>query len=46
MLKKRYQIRKGALVFVENKDFKSVFHELIWRIQMKFRGFIIKKLND
>jgi hypothetical protein len=40
---KTYKIKRGSLFYREKKEFKTVFHEVIWIVSMKLKGFNIEK---
>jgi len=42
---KRYEIKRGSVIFREEKDFKTFFHELFWRLEMKIRGFKVRVMD-
>lgn len=38
---KRYQLKKGCLVFREKICFKTKIHEIVWKNAMRIKGFKI-----
>ncbi|QUH25562.1 hypothetical protein [Serpentinicella alkaliphila] len=41
-----YEVKKGCLKFRETKHCKTIIHEMAWKIIMRMRGFVIKKMCD
>jgi len=39
---KRYEIKRGHVFYREEMEFKTVLHEIVWKMMMKKRGCIIK----
>ncbi|WP_183108703.1 hypothetical protein [Thermohalobacter berrensis] len=41
---RKYKIKRGNVFFKEEKKFKTIFHEVFWKVKMVLRGFDIEKL--
>lgn len=47
MVCKTYEIKKGRILYRDELEFKTVFHEIFWKLMMKKRGCIIREyLNN
>lgn len=40
-----YKISKGKVYFRREMEFKTIFHEIAWKIQMKLRGFTVENMK-
>lgn len=45
MIYKKYEIQRGYLLYRDELVFKSVLHELFWRMKMKSKGCKIKEMR-
>lgn len=43
MVCKRFEIKRGQILYRDEIEFKSLVHELFWRAMMKSKGCQIKK---
>lgn len=40
---KKYEIKKGHVLYRREFEFKSIIHEICWKFMMKRKGCIIKE---
>lgn len=45
-LKKIFQVKRGKLKFKEVVEFNSKFGEFIWKLSMRYKGCIVKEIED
>lgn len=45
MVCKKYEIRRGRLLYRDELEFKSTLHELFWKALMKTKGCDVKELR-
>lgn len=45
MVCKRYEIRRGQLLYRDELQFKSLIHELLWKVMMRGKGFYIREMR-
>jgi hypothetical protein len=46
MVCKRYEIRRGRILYRDELKFRSLIHELFWKAMMKGKGFHIKEMHN
>lgn len=46
MVCKRFEIKRGQILYRDEIEFKSLVHELFWRAMMKSKGCQIKKIGN
>ncbi|MEG0774656.1 hypothetical protein [Clostridium sp.] len=45
-MKKIFQVKRGNLKFKEVVEFNSKVSEFIWKLSMRYKGCIIKEIED
>lgn len=46
MINKRFEIKRGQILYRDEMEFKSAIHELIWKAMMKRKGCRIKEIRN
>ncbi len=46
MIKKKFQIKRGYLLYREEMEFKSMMHLLYWKLYMRKKGCIVKEFRS
>lgn len=41
---KKYEIKRGQILYRDEIEFKTLFHELLWKAMMKRKGCHIKEV--
>lgn len=41
--RKVFEIKKGNIIYRDEMEFRTLFHELFWKIKMKGKGRIVKE---
>lgn len=44
MINKKFEITRGQILYRDEIEFKSSFHELYWKVMMKRKGCHIKEV--
>ena len=40
---KRYEIKRGHVLYREELEFRTILHEIIWKLTMRRKGCIVKE---
>ncbi|WP_159436080.1 hypothetical protein [Anaerosalibacter sp. Marseille-P3206] len=46
MICKRFEIKRGQILYRDEIEFRSLVHELIWKAMMKRKGCRIKEIYN
>lgn len=46
MASKVYKIKRGCISYREKIEFKTVLHELYWKLTVRIKGFKVKDVTE